>query len=122
MGMERKPAHRAHDHPLGLGVAAALRDLHRHGPLARRRSRTGGGALMAARGAITDETTLRLWVQAGGRCQYHGCNEYLLEDELTTYTLNLAERAHIVGATDAPRSPRGDAPLPLARRNQVENL
>jgi hypothetical protein len=74
------------------------------------------------RGSISDEATLRLWVQAGGRCEYHGCNEYLLEDELTTYTLNFAERAHIVGATDAPGSPRGNHPLPLARRNEVANL
>jgi hypothetical protein len=77
---------------------------------------------MAGRGAISEETTLRLWVRAGGRCEYHGCNEYLLEDKLTTFTLNLAERAHIVGATDAPRSPRGDDLLPLAQRDEAENL
>src|SRR4051812_7167131 len=74
------------------------------------------------RGTISDTTTLRLWVQAGGRCEYHGCNQYLLEDDLTTYTLNLAERAHIVGATDAQRSPRGDDVLPLADRNEADNL
>jgi HNH endonuclease len=77
---------------------------------------------MSGRGTISDTTTLRLWAQAGGRCEYHGCNRYLLEDDLTTYTLNLAERAHIVGATDAPRSPRGDDPLSLADRNQADNL
>src|SRR5215216_2660620 len=77
---------------------------------------------MAGRGAISEETTLRLWVRAGGRCEYHGCNEYLPEDKLTTFTLNLAERAHIVGATDAPRSPRGDDLLPLAQRDEAENL
>jgi hypothetical protein len=77
---------------------------------------------MSGRGTISDTTTLRLWAQAGGRCEYHGCNRYLLEDDLTTYTLNLAERAHIVGATDAPRSPRGDDPLSLADRNEADNL
>ena len=77
---------------------------------------------MSGRGTISDTATLRLWVQAGGRCEYHACNRYLLEDDLTTYTLNLAERAHIVGATDAPGSPRGDDPLPLSDRNEVDNL
>ena len=56
------------------------------------------------RGGISDEATLRLWVQSGGRCEYHGCNEYLLEDELTTYALNFAERAHIVGANTTAAS------------------
>jgi hypothetical protein len=79
-------------------------------------------ATSQGRGSISDETTLRLWVQAGGRCEYHGCNEYLLEDELTTYTLNFAERAHIVGATTAAGSPRGGDTLAVTQRNEVENL
>jgi SMODS-associated and fused to various effectors sensor domain len=79
-------------------------------------------AASKGRGSISDETTLRLWVQSGGRCEYHGCNEYLLEDELTTYTLNFADRAHIVGATTATASPRGNDPLPPTQRNEVENL
>lgn len=90
--------------------------------MAWRRTRAGGGAMTAARETISDATTLQLWVQAGGRCEYHGCNEYLLEDRLTGYELNLAERAHIVGATDGSRSPRGDHPLPLEERSQVDNL
>lgn len=77
---------------------------------------------MATRKTISEEATLRLWVAAGGRCQYRGCNEYLLEDELTTFSVNLAERAHIVGATDAPGSPRGGDKLPLAARDELENL
>ena len=72
------------------------------------------------RGSISADTTLRLWVVAGGRCEY--CNTYLLEDDLSGYSLNLGERAHIVGATDAPRSPRGDADLPRAKRDDVDNL
>ena len=51
------------------------------------------------RGSITADTTLRLWVQAGARCEY--CNDYLLEDEFSGHSVNLGERAHIVGATDA---------------------
>jgi hypothetical protein len=77
---------------------------------------------MTGRATISDATTLRLWVRAGGRCEYHACNRYLLEDELTGYSLNLADRAHIVGATEAPGSPRGDHPLPVSDRGEVDNL
>lgn len=76
--------------------------------------------MAAQRGSIAAETTLRLWAQAGARCEY--CNDYLLEDEFSGYSVNLGERAHIVGATDAPRSPRGGANLPLSERNEVDNL
>jgi hypothetical protein len=72
------------------------------------------------RAAITPESTLRLWVAAGGRCEY--CNVYLLTDGFTGYPLNLAERAHIVGATDALGSPRGDSSLALELRAEPENL
>jgi hypothetical protein len=72
------------------------------------------------RGSISSDTTLRLWVAAGGRCEY--CNTYLLEDDLSGYSLNLGERAHIVGATDTPRSPRGEADLPPEGREDVDNL
>jgi hypothetical protein len=72
------------------------------------------------RGSINRDETLRLWVLAGGRCEY--CNAYLLEDEFSGYTLNLSERAHIVGATKATRSPRGDANLPLSEREHAANL
>lgn len=72
------------------------------------------------RGSITADTTLRLWVQAGARCEY--CNDYLLEDEFSGHSVNLGERAHIVGATDAARSPRGDDDLPLCERDEMDNL
>lgn len=77
---------------------------------------------MTARGTISDATTSRLWVLAGARCEYHGCNKYLLEDPLTAYQVNLAERAHIVGATTGAGSPRGNAPLAAGARNEGENL
>lgn len=72
------------------------------------------------RGSISTSTTLRLWVVAGGRCEY--CNTYLLEDDLSGYSVSLGERAHIVGATNTPRSPRGDAELPPAEREDLGNL
>jgi len=76
----------------------------------------------AERGTITSGTTLTLWVAAGARCEFRGCNRYLLEDGLTGYELNLAERAHVVGATEGARSPRGGAALEVALRNEEENL
>lgn len=72
------------------------------------------------RGVITADTTLRLWVRAGGRCEY--CNEYLLEDEFSGFPVNLGERAHIVGATEGARSPRGNAHLEASERDLVDNL
>jgi SMODS-associated and fused to various effectors sensor domain len=75
---------------------------------------------VAGRAGIHRESTLRLWVAAGGRCEY--CNEYLLEDGFTGYELNLAEQAHIVGASDTPGSPRGASTMALAARAEPENL
>jgi hypothetical protein len=77
---------------------------------------------MSSRRPISDTSTLWLWVAAGGRCEYRGCNRYLLADALTGYTLNLAERAHIVGGSDAPGSPRGDDSLPDQKRAEAANL
>jgi hypothetical protein len=61
-----------------------------------------------------------LWVRAGGRCEL--CNKYLLEDPSTIETLNLGELAHNVGHKQNSRSPRGEDPLPVERRNDAENL
>lgn len=66
------------------------------------------------------ETQLRLWVHAGGRCEFYGCNEDLLIDSLTFSETNYANIAHIVAAN--PEGPRGDDPLPLGERSKIENL
>ena len=50
------------------------------------------------------------------------CNKFLLEEPFSEYPLNLGERAHIAGWTDASGSPRGDSDLPLADRGKAENL
>ena len=76
--------------------------------------------MAAKRASITPESSLRLWVAAGGRCEY--CNRYLLTDSFTGYELNLAEKAHVVGATDSPGSPRGATQMPLPARAEPENL
>lgn len=69
---------------------------------------------------IPEAEKIKLWVRAGGRCEF--CNEYLLEDELTMLTLNLGELAHNVGRKRSAGSPRGLDKLPIAQRNLAENL
>lgn len=77
---------------------------------------------MGDRKTIGADASRRLWVAAGGRCEYRGCNRYLLEDELTGYALNLAEQAHVVGASDGTRSPRSDSSLSPVERAEEPNL
>lgn len=69
-----------------------------------------------------DPEVLKLWVKAGGRCEFDGCNDYLLEDEFTGFLVNLADIAHIIGRKKSPLSPRGEDRLPIKDRNKAENL
>jgi len=65
-------------------------------------------------------TQLKLWVRAGGRCEFNSCNEYLLRDRLTLSETNFSDIAHIVAVSVA--GPRGDDPLPSGQRDKIENL
>lgn len=69
---------------------------------------------------ISYKATLELWVRSGGRCVR--CNKFLLEEPFFERPINLGERAHIAGWTDAPGSPRGDSSLPVSERNEPKNL
>jgi hypothetical protein len=55
---------------------------------------------------IPPRTVLRLWLHAGGRCEFEGCNDVLWRDDLTMEQINVAYVAHIV--SDSPDGPRGD--------------
>lgn len=68
----------------------------------------------------SDPVVLELWVRAGGRCEFRGCNTFLLQDELTTNNVKLANIAHIVARTKS--GPRGDDILPIEHRNNIANL
>ncbi len=68
----------------------------------------------------TDPVVFELWTHAGGRCEFHGCNTYLLEDALTTQEVKLSNIAHIVARSKG--GPRGDDPLPITERNKASNL
>jgi hypothetical protein len=55
--------------------------------------------------SIPASTTLVLYVQAGGRCEFDNCNEYLLEHRPTRLRANLGEQSHIWAFNEA--GPRG---------------
>jgi hypothetical protein len=61
-----------------------------------------------------------LWGASAARCNI--CNTSLIRDETTGVEIKAGEKAHIVGVADAPRSPRGHHPLPVAERNLAANL
>jgi hypothetical protein len=64
-------------------------------------------------------TQLLLFVRAGGRCQFDGCNEYLLEHPLTLMRGNFGQMAHVVAfKKDGPRG-AGVRPMDI---NEVGNL
>lgn len=62
-----------------------------------------------SRTTIPSRTQQQVWLRAGGRCEYPGCNEPLWQDSLTLRAMNRAYLAHIVA--DSPDGPRGDPVL-----------
>jgi hypothetical protein len=73
-----------------------------------------------SRTSISERTKLRVWLAAGGRCQYPGCNAPLWRDELTLAQMNRAYLAHIVG--DRETGPRGDPHLSMMLADAPSNL
>jgi len=69
---------------------------------------------------ISDRNRYLLWVKAGGRCQYRGCNEPLYQDILTKKNFNKAYIAHIVA--DVPGGPRGDTVRSELLKDDISNL
>ena len=54
---------------------------------------------------VPDKTRIFLFVRAGGRCQFDGCNRYLIEHHLTKDDGIFAQMAHIWAFGDAgPRA------------------
>lgn len=69
---------------------------------------------------VPDLTRLILFVSAGGRCEFDGCNKYLLEHHVTLTAGNFAEVAHIVAfRVDGPRGRNDARPAEIHR---AENL
>jgi hypothetical protein len=68
---------------------------------------------------IPEPVKISLFVRAGGRCEFDGCNAYLLEHHLTLTEGNFAELAHIVAFS--PEGPRGTDTRP-EEINSIANL
>lgn len=68
---------------------------------------------------VKDSTRLQLYVRAGGRCEFDGCNEYLLAHPLTQDEGNFGQMGHIVAYK--VKGPRGLSDRP-ADINNVDNL
>jgi len=62
----------------------------------------------------------QLTVDAGGRCEFEGCNKYLLEDPITLRGRNLSEKAHIYPVSQG--GPRGNEAGRPEDINSIENL
>lgn len=71
------------------------------------------------RRSLPRKTELLLWVRAGGRCEFDGCNEYLIAHHVTQRKGKYGEVAHIVAFSDA--GPRGDDDRP-EQIHDVDNL
>lgn len=73
------------------------------------------------RDRIPDKVKRLVWVRCGGRCFI--CNKDLLAgDSAFDPITSLGDTAHIVGATEAPRSPRGQDDPAVEDRNAADNL
>lgn len=86
------------------------------------KTKTTGTASPVARVTrdIAAPARVALFVRAGGRCEFDGCNRYLLEHHVTLKEGNFAQMAHIVAfSKDGPRGQRKRQPQ---RINGVENL
>lgn len=70
--------------------------------------------------SIAQPDFVRLWVQAGGRCEFPNCGKYLLKHPLTQATGNFGEVAHIIAfQVDGPRGRASGRPQ---RINDLANL
>jgi len=70
--------------------------------------------------SVPAKTRLFLYVQAAGRCEFDGCNQYLLEHHVTKDPGNFAEMSHIFAFSDG--GPRADAPRHGEDKHALDNL
>ena len=72
------------------------------------------------RTGIPPAVKAQLWVAAGGRCEFRGCNKPLDRNVLTQQKVFMGQHAHIIG--DSIEGPRGDATLSKALSQDVSNI
>src|SRR6266487_4552502 len=68
--------------------------------------------------SLPRKTELLLWVMAGGRCEFDGCNKYLVAHHLTQATGKYGEVAHVIAFSE--RGPRGR--ITVKKIHEIENL
>jgi hypothetical protein len=91
-----------------------------HQKLARAVRRSMSPILSVQTRHIPSIVRLALFVHAGGRCEFDGCNRYLLEHPLTLTEGNFAEVAHVIAFR--PDGPRGKQRLRPSNINDLGNL
>lgn len=69
---------------------------------------------------IPPTVVLKVWLRAGGRCEYPQCNAALWKDDVTLTQMNRAYLAHIVA--DSPDGPRGDPVLSAQLAKDASNI
>ena len=69
---------------------------------------------------IPKKTQTLLWLKAGGRCEFRGCNKILYEDNVTKDPINESNIAHIISWQAS--GPRGDASLSSSLATDINNL
>lgn len=69
---------------------------------------------------INRDVIVQLWQDAGGRCSFPNCCEPLAWNTLTQSRGNFSNIAHNVAWIET--GPRGNDPLPINKRNDLENL
>lgn len=72
------------------------------------------------RPAIPRKVQSLLWLKAGGRCEFRGCNKILYEDQVTQDPINESNIAHIISWTE--NGPRGDKVLSPKLATDISNL
>lgn len=83
-------------------------------------ARAGTSPIVSMPRGIRPLVRLQLFVRAGGRCQFDGCNKFLLEHPLTLTEGNFAQMAHIVAFKR--EGPRGTGSPRPSNINDVNNL
>lgn len=77
-------------------------------------------AIAKNRPHIPKSVQTHLWLRAGGRCEFRGCNKILYEDQVTQDPINGSHIAHIISWTES--GPRGDKVLSPQLATDITNL
>lgn len=89
-------------------------------PKASPKAKTPDSPVIDVTRKIKPPVQLLLFVKAGGRCEFDGCNKYLIEHHLTHKRGNFAQMAHVVAFSK--KGPRGNVTNRPEGINDIDNL